>query len=85
MFNLSTQGKCALDVLEEYLYSYSYPATAVTLTTIPIYYLAPNSLIYLNDPKTGAVGEYIMQKFSFQLGNASSMSITAVEVANRLR
>ena len=85
LFNLSSQGKCALDVLEEYLYSYSYPATAVTLTTIPIYYLAPNSLIYLNDPKTGAIGEYIMQKFSFQLGNTSSMSITAVEVANHLR
>lgn len=84
LFNLSSQGKCALDVLEEYLYSYSYPATAITLTTIPIFHLNPNSLIYLNDPKTGAIGEYIMQSFSLQLGNTSSMSITAVEKASRL-
>lgn len=84
LFNLSSQSKCALDVLEEYLYSYSYPATAITLTTVPIYHLAPNTLIYLNDPKTGAIGEYIMQNFSLQLGNTSSMSITAIETTSRL-
>ena len=73
-----------MDVVEEYLYSYTYPATAVTLSTVPIYYLKPNTLIYVNDKETGIVGEYIMQKYSIQLGLGASMSISAVETAKRI-
>ena len=84
LFKISTRGKNAMDVIEEYLYSYTYPATAITLTTIPIYYLTPNTLIYLNDTKTGSVGEYILQKYSLQLGATAQMSISAIETAKRI-
>ena len=84
LFTISTRGKNAMDVVEEYLYSYTYPATAVTLSTVPIYYLQPNTLIYINDKETGIVGEYIMQKYSIQLGTSAQMSISAVETAKRL-
>ena len=84
LFNISSRGKNAMDVVEEYLYSYTYPATSITLTTVPIYYLTPNTLIYVNDKQTGAVGEYIMQKYSIQLGLGASMSISAVETAKRI-
>ena len=84
LFNISSRGKNAMDVVEEYLYSYTYPATAVTLSTVPIYHLTPNTLIYINDEKTGIVGEYIIQKYSIQLGLGASMSISAVETAKRI-
>ena len=84
LFTISSRGKSAMDVIDEYLYAYTYPATSVTLTTIPIYYLTPNTLIYVNDQKTGSVGEYIMQKYSIQLGLGASMSINAVETAKRI-
>lgn len=73
-----------MDVVEEYLYDYTYPAASVTLAVVPIYYLRPNTLIYVNDKETGACGEYIMQKFSIQLGLNSQMSINAVETAKRI-
>lgn len=73
-----------MDVVEEYLYNYAYPISSITLSTIPIYYLTPNTLIYVNDPDTGVVGEYIMTKYSIQLGLNSSMSITGNETAKRL-
>ena len=73
-----------MDVIEDYLYQYAFPAAAISFNSIPIYYLTPNTLIYLNDKKTGAVGEYILQKYSIQLGLTSQMSVSAVETAKRL-
>ena len=84
LFTISSRGKNAMDVIEEYLYSYTYPASSVTLTTVPIYYLTPNTLIYVNDKKTGSVGEYIAQKYSIQFGLGAQMSISAVETAKRI-
>lgn len=84
LFTISSRGKNAMDVIEDYLYSYTYPATAVTIATVPIYYLKPNTLIYINDKNTGIVGEYIAQKYSIQLGATAQMSINAVETAKRL-
>ena len=84
LFNMSARGKNAMDVVEDYLYSYTYPASSVTISTVPIYYLIPNTLIYLDDPETGVVGSYIMTKFSLQLGANGSMNINAVETATRI-
>jgi hypothetical protein len=84
MFSISARGKNAMDVIQEYLYTYTYPITAVTLNTIPIYYLTPNTLIYVDDAATGVVGEYIMQKFSIQIGLTAQMTINAVETAKRI-
>lgn len=83
-FHISSRGKNMMDVIEEYLYSYTYPVSSVTLTSIPIYYLTPNTLIYVNDKDTGIVGEYIMNKFSIQLGLSATMSINAVETPKRI-
>ena len=72
------------NIIGQYLYDYTYPASAVSLTTVPIYHLSPNTLIYINDKETGIVGEYIAQKFSYQLGLSAQMSISAVETAKRI-
>jgi hypothetical protein len=83
-FHISSRGKNMMDVIEEYLYSYTYPISSITLTSIPIYYLTPNTLIYVHDDNTGIAGEYIMNKFSIQLGLSATMSINAVETAKRI-
>ncbi len=84
MFTISTRGKNAMDVVEDYLYQYAYPVNTVSFNSVPVYYLTPNTLIYLNDKKTGAIGEYILQKYSIQLGLNSQMNVSAVETAKRL-
>lgn len=84
LFAISSRGKNAMDVIDEYLYSYTYPASAVNLNTIPIFYLSPNTLIYVEDKDTGIIGEYIAQKFSFQFGTTAQMTINAVQTAKRL-
>ena len=73
-----------MDVVEDYLYQYAYPINSISFNSIPIYYLTPNTLIYLNDKDTGVVGEYILQRYSIQLGTASQMNISAIQTTKRL-
>ena len=73
-----------MDVVEDYLYQYAYPINSISFNSIPIYYLTPNTLIYLNDKDTGVVGEYILQRYSIQLGMTSQMNISAIQTTKRL-
>lgn len=84
IFTISSRGKNAMDVVEDYLYQYAYPINAISFNSVPIYYLTPNTLIYLNDKDTGVVGEYILQKYSIQLGFASQMNVSAIQTTKRL-
>lgn len=84
IFTISSRGKNAMDVVEDYLYQYAYPINAISFNSVPIYYLTPNTLIYLNDKDTGVVGEYILQKYSIQLGFASQMNVNAIQTTKRL-
>lgn len=85
LFKLSSQGKSAMDELENCLFQNLYCVDSVTLNTIPIYYLQPNILIYIKDDTTKIAGEYILSRYSIQLGVGSQMSITAEKTAQRIR
>ena len=49
MFNISAQGKSAQDRLNELLYNHSYCIESISLSSIPIYHLQPNTRIFVND------------------------------------
>ena len=49
MFSISAQGKSAKAEIDDLLYKHSYCIASATITTIPIYYLEPNTRIYLYD------------------------------------
>ena len=83
-FVISSRGKNCMDVIDDYLYQYTYPATNITINTVPIYYLSPNTLIYISNSESKMVGEFILQKYSIQLGLNSQMSINAVQTAKRI-
>lgn len=83
-FTLSTRGKNMIDKLEELLYNYTFATSSISLTTVPIMHLTPNTLIYVKNPQIGAVGEYELEKYSIQLGLTSQMTLTAIETAKRL-
>ena len=84
MFLKSGQGKSAKNKLSELLYQHSYCIESVTITTIPIYYLEPNTRIYLHDEETGLDGEYIVSKLSLSLSYNGTMSITATKAAENI-
>lgn len=82
MFSISAQGKSAKQEIDNLLYKHSYCIENATITTIPIYYLEPNTKIYIQDEKTKLNGYYAMSKLSIPLTYNGTMSITATRAAD---
>lgn len=84
MFSISAQGKSAKERIDELLYQHGYCIENVTITTIPIYYLQPNTRIYIHDQATNINGEYIVSKITIPLAYNGTMSITATKAAENI-
>ena len=84
MFSISSQGVSAKNKIDELLYNHSYCIESISITAIPIYYLEPNTRIYIFDEKTGIEGDYIISKMTIPLTYNGTMSITATKAAERL-
>ena len=84
MFSISSQGKSAKDKLDELIYNHGYSVENITINSIPIYYLQPNTRIYLSDNKTNLSGDYIISKMTIPLGYNGTMQITATKAAENI-
>ena len=83
-FTISSRGISAKDELDNLLYQFSYVPENITLTSLPIYYLEPNTRIYVHDDESQIDGEYIMTKFTLPLTHNGTMSITANKAPERI-
>ena len=77
-FAISTEGKSAFAVLEDFLYNYACCVDSISLSAIPIYYLQPNTIISINDEETKIDGTYIIEKLNYSIATNATMSITAI-------
>jgi hypothetical protein len=84
LFSISGQGKSAKDVLDNFLYTHSYCTESITLNAIPVYYLEPNTRIFVRDDKSGINGEYIVTRINYPLAENGTMSINATKVVDRI-
>ena len=84
LFSISGQGKSAKDVLDNYLYTYSYCTESITINAIPVYHLEPNTRIFVRDDRCGINGEYIVTKINYPLDASGTMSINATKVVDRI-
>ena len=84
LFSISGQGKSAIDELDNLLYNHAYCIESVSINTIPIYYLVPNTRIFIEDKTTGINGEYIVSKFSYSLSANATMNLTCTKAPERL-
>jgi hypothetical protein len=55
------------DKLNILINEHTYYTESVTITTIPIYYLEPNTRISIVDEVTGINGEYLVSKITVPL------------------
>ena len=84
LFTISAQGQSALDKLNNCLYNNTYCIESVSLNTIPIYYLQPNTKILIRDDNSKINGEYNVTRFTIPLTFNGTMSISATKIADRL-
>ena len=82
--NISYRSMSVKNKVDELLYQFAYCIENITLTAIPIYYLEPNTRIYVQDKTTQINGEYIVNKLTLPLTYNGTMSITAAKAPERL-
>lgn len=70
--------------IKDLLYQHTIMNDTVSFSTLPIYYLQPNTLVTLNDPTTGIEGDYLIKTISVPLDISGSMNISAYKVFDKL-
>jgi acetyl/propionyl-CoA carboxylase alpha subunit len=84
MFTISSQGKSAKEAIDEMLYNHAYCVENISITAIPVYYLEPNTRIFVHDENSQINGEYLVSKMTIPLTYNGTMSITATKAVERL-
>ena len=84
LFATSSQGKSCYDVIRESLYQNLSLNTTISLQCIPIYYLEPNCLVEVQEPRADVYGNYLIQSFSLPLDYSGTMSISANQALVRV-
>lgn len=83
-FTASIRKKSAKETMDNLLYNHSHTNDSVTLTSIPIYYLQPNSIIHIHDDLSHINGYYEVSKLTLPLSYNGTMTISAVKIPQQI-
>ena len=81
---IGTMGYTAQEISRDLLYQYTNYAESISIQSIPIYYLEPNTRITVYDKKSGIYGDYIIKNISLPLDAGGNMSISATRAFERI-
>lgn len=84
MFIPSSRGKSAFEALNTLLYNHLCISENVSITSVPIYDLEPNTKIYVENRENGISGEYLINKITIPLTYNGTMNISAVKAVDRI-
>ena len=74
----------AYNLVRELLYLYTSYNESITLNTIPIFYLEPNTRIMVRDSESGIYGDYMINNISIPFDISSTMTISCTRALERL-
>lgn len=83
-FVQSTQNISAKEMVDDCLYQYGYCTENITLATVPIYYLEPNTRVFIYDEVSHLEGEFLVNKLTIPITFNGNMSIEATKAPERL-
>lgn len=83
---LSVGGKfnSAYNMVRELLYQYTSYNENISISSIPIYYLEPNTRITVRDNDSGIYGDYMINSISLPLDINSTMTLSCTRALERL-
>lgn len=73
----------AFDQIKYELYLHTNYQKTLSLTSLPVFYLEPNSRVTINDKSTNTYGDFVIQNISLPLGAGSVMATTCNEALER--
>lgn len=82
--SIGTVGYSAQEKARELLYLYTTYNESITIQSIPIYHLEPNTRITVEDLQSDIHGDYIIKTISLPLDVRGTMSITATKALDRM-
>lgn len=81
IIGISDRGISIQEKIDELLNQYTYPIKSLTLTTLPLYWLQPNDIIFINDKDLPAIsGKYMISSISIPLQYNQTSQITATKI-----
>lgn len=78
LFKISSQTNSCLDLIANNLSTSTCQAEGLTITAIPIYYLTPNTRVYIEGK-----GDYYLSKISYSLTHNATMSLTLSKITKQ--
>ena len=75
LFYRSAQGASAIGRLNDLMYNHLSTIDSINITSIPIYYLQPNTRIYVANK-----GDYTISKLSYNLSYNGTMNISGSKI-----
>lgn len=82
--SIGTYGYVAQETARELLYQYTDYNASISISSIPIYYLEPNTRISINDNASGIHGDYVIKSINMPIDGKSTMSISATKALKRV-
>ncbi len=83
MLDVGEGFRSAFDQIKRQLFQYTDYNEQVSLTTLPIYYLEPNTRISIEDSESGIYGDYIVKNISFSLDINGTMNLSCSKALER--
>lgn len=80
LFTIAASGKSAEEEMNELFNQHTICGETIEMTAVPIYYLEPNSLIYVRSEKNKIEGSYEISRLSIPLIYNGMMNISAKRV-----
>ena len=84
LFDVGGQLNSCFEKIKDLLYQYTHVNNTISITTLPIYYLEPNTRITVEDSPSGVYGDYIIQSISLPLDISSTMTINASKALSKI-
>ena len=82
--SLGTVGYSAQETARDLLYKYTDYTAAISITSIPIYYLDANVRITVQDRAAGIYGDYVIKTINLPLDAKNTMSISATRALEKV-
>lgn len=84
MLNIGGTKNSAYNLVRELLYQYTSYNESISISTLPIYHLEPNTRITVRDPESGINGDYMINTISVPFDISGTMTITCTRALERL-
>ena len=80
MFVIASKKTSVISKVNELINTHTQHITSVNITSLPVYYLQPNKMIYINNTSSKINGKFNISKISMPLTYNGTMSITGTKI-----